>query len=467
MADETLQKADHQVKKRASGSAGLTEDATYFIYESLAQKDTSRARMHLQRLHPADIAELLDQSTSEQRKDIITILGKDLDPEVLVEIEPEVKDEVMDYLGADISAEAIAELDVDDALHVIEDLDKEEQQEILQKISDVEVRAELEEGLSYPENSAGRLMHNIVVSVPSDWTVGQTVDHLRSEEELPDDFHEIYVVDKEHRPVGGISVSRILRTHRNVSVRDIMRKDLRLIAPYMDQEEVAFLFHKYGLVSAPVADEGLKLVGVITADDIVDVIQEEAAEDMLRLGGVSGSGDLFVSFFETVKRRIPWLFVNTLTASMAAAVVSLFTDTISHLVTLAILMPIVASLGGNAGTQALTVIVRAIAMKELKDGNTGRIIRKEMSVALANGFLLALFGYGASFAIFHEPHVSAVFSLAITGNFLMAGTAGALIPITLEKAGIDPAIASGIFLTALTDMTGFFTFLGLATLLLV
>ena len=453
-------------QRRQTGSTSLSPDAVHFIYEALESGDSARALNHLHKLYAPDLAELLNQSTTEQRQQIINLIRKEFKSEMLVDLEPSVKDEVLEFLGAEKSAAAIAELDVDDALYVIEDLDKEEREEILEKISDKEVRAELEEGLSYPEHSAGRLMHNVVVSVPSNWNVGQAIDHLRSAEELPDDFHEIYVVDAEHRPVGGIPVSRALRTHRNIPVKEIMRKDLRLIAPYMDQEEVAYLFRKYGLVSAPVADEGLKLVGVITADDIVDVIQEETAEDLLRMGGITGETDLFDNFFKTVKMRFPWLFVNMLTASVSASVVSLFTGTIEHLVTLAILMPIVASLGGNAGTQALTIIVRALAMKELNTSNAARVLRKEMIVAFMNGIMIALLGGLATFVLFREPLVSMVFTLAIVGNFVMAGTAGALIPVIMEKLKIDPAIASGIFLSALTDMTGFFGFLGLATLFL-
>lgn len=452
--------------KNSTGTTALSPDAIHFIYEALAAGDTPRATNLLKKLYAPDLAELLNQSSHEQREKIIHIVAADFKPETLVDLEAAVREEVMELLGAEKSAEAISELDVDDAVYVIENLPESEKQEILEKIDDEEVREELEEGLSYPEHSAGRLMHNVVVSVPSDWTIGQTVDHLRSAGELPDDFHEIYVVDKEHRPVGGMTVSRVLRTHRNIPVKEIMRKDLRLIAPYMDQEEVAHLFRKYGLVSAPVADEGLKLVGVITADDIVDVIQEETAEDLLRMGGITGESDMFSSFKQTVRARFPWLFINLLTATTAASVVSLFTDTIVHLVTLAILMPIVASLGGNAGTQALTVIVRALAMKELNTSNSIRILRKEMVVALLNGMMIAAIGALASFIVFHDVKVSGVFALAIILNFLMAGTAGAMIPIIMERLKIDPAIASGICLTALTDMTGFFVFLGLASIFL-
>lgn len=454
-----------EVKKSISRTS-LSPDTAHFIYDALAAGDSPRAVNLLKRLYAPDMAELLNQSTKEQRAEIIRLVAADFNPETLVDLEAAVREEVLELLGAEKSAEAISELDVDDAVYVIENLPEQEKQEILENIDDEEVRGELEEGLSYPEHSAGRLMHNVVVSVPSDYSVGQTIDHLRSSGDLPDDFHEIYVVDKEHRPVGGISVSRVLRTHRNVPVREIMRKDLRLIAPYMDQEEVAHLFRKYGLVSAPVADEGLKLVGVITADDIVDVIQEETAEDLLRMGGITGESDMFSNFKQTVKTRFPWLFINMLTAATAASVVSLFTDTIAHLVTLAILMPIVASLGGNAGTQALTVIVRALAMKELNAANAGRSLRKEMMVALLNGVMIALIGGLATLLIFQDLKVSGVFAMAIIANFVMAGTAGAMIPVVMTRLKIDPAVASGICLTALTDMTGFFVFLGLASLIL-
>lgn len=462
MAEETSQTET----ARRSGSALLTPDVTHFIYESLEQGDSPRASSHLRRLHAADLAELLNQSTPEQCRQIVTLLKGEFDPETLVDLEPSIREDVLEILGAERSAEAIAELDVDDAVYVIEDLDKEDRQEILEKISDSEVRAELEEGLSYPENSAGRLMHNVVVSVPSDWNVGQTIDHLRSAGELPDDFHEIYVVDKEHRPVGGVSVSRVLRTHRNIPVRAIMRKDLRLIAPYMDQEEVAHLFRKYALVSAPVADEALKLIGVITADDIVDVVDEEAEEDILHLAGVQGESDLHLSAKESAMHRFPWLFFNLLTGVLSASVVSMFADSIAQLVTLAILMPLVASVGGNAGTQAVAVAVRALATKELTSTNASRVIRKEITVGAMNGLMLAVMCAIISFVVFHEWQLSAVFGIAVIANLIVAGTAGALIPMALERMKVDPAVSSGVFLTALTDMLGFFAFLGLATWLL-
>jgi magnesium transporter len=369
---------------------------------------------------------------------------------------------VIEQLGfADLAA-AIAELDSDDAVWLVDQLDEEEQRRILDALP-TERRTIVEQGLAYPEFSAGRLMQREVVAVPSYWNVGEAIDYLRAAIRLPEEFYDVFVVDPRHRPLGRVGLSRLVRSRRSVRLADIVEGDLQPVPVNADQEEVAFLFRQHDLVSAPVVDGAGRLLGVITIDDVVDVIDEEASEDMLRLAGVAET-DLYRAVLDTMRARATWLLVNLGTAFMAASVIGLFEDTIERVVALAVLMPIVASMGGNAGTQTLTVAVRGLATKELSADNALRIIGKEVLVGLLNGLVFALLVGSAAWLWFKEPMIGIVIGLAMVINLIVAGLAGSLIPLTLERLGVDPAVSSSVFLTTCTDVVGFLAFLGLASI---
>jgi magnesium transporter len=379
---------------------------------------------------------------------------------MLLELDDEILDEVVDQLGVASVARAIARMDSDDALTTNTRLDEARQGQILSAIPNA-LRSLIEEQLAFPEDSAGRLMQREFVAVPAFWTVGQTIDFLRENEGLPDEFYDIFVVDPRHRPLGTVSLSRVLRTKRPVVMSEIMESHPITVPAGMDQEEVAYVVRQQDLVSAPVVDQHGRLIGVITVDDIVDVIDEEAEEDIMHLGGV-GADDLYADVIETGRRRFSWLFLNLVTAVIASAGIALFESTIAQIVVLAVLMPIVASMGGNAGTQTLTVAVRAIAMKELTPANARRIVGKEALVGLLNGTLFAAIVAFGAWAWTGDRHIGLVLAGAMVANLAAAGLAGAAIPLGLARAGVDPALASGVFLTTVTDVVGFCAFLGLA-----
>jgi magnesium transporter len=416
-------------------------------------------------MHAADQADLIEQLTSRNLRRFIAAVRDDLDPEVLSELEETVRDEVIDLLEPREIAAAVAELDTDDAVYVLEDLDASERQAILSSVPDEE-RFELEAGLSYPEDSAGRLMQQDFIAVPTFWTVGQTIDHLREDEGLPDEFYEVFVVDVDMKPQGSIPLNRIMRAKRNVAIRDIMVAEPILIPVETDQEEVAFLFQQYDLISALVVDSDNRLIGSIMVDDIVDVIQEEAEEDIMLLGGV-GDGGIHESTYQTTRDRFIWLFANLGTAILASVVINQFGATIEQMVALAVLMPIVASMGGNAGTQTLTIAVRALGTKELTSSNALRTISREAIVGLINGLLFAII-IGVVAALWFEVEtLGFVIAAAMIINMIVAAMAGILIPLGLSRAGIDPAVASSVFVTTITDVVGFFAFLWLAARYLV
>jgi magnesium transporter len=360
-------------------------------------------------------------------------------------------------------------METDDAVALIEDLDEDEQQAVLEKM-EPDDRAAVEEALSYPEESAGRLMQRDLCAVPEHWNVGQVIDYLRSTKDLPDDFWEVFVVNPGHHPVGTCKLSLILRMPRKTLVSDIMQREQTLIPVDMDQEDVALRFQKYALVSAAVVDDAGRLVGMITVDDVVHIIQEEAGEDVLLLAGVGDEGDINEPIPLTVRRRLFWLIINLGTAIIAASVVSLFQSEIGKYAVLAVLMPIVAGMGGNAGTQTLAVAVRALATNQLTESNTVRAFARELKIALSNGLSLGvLIGSGVAlvFGIIHPvPHgflLGAVMGAAMVINNLAAGLGGILVPVTLDRFRIDPAVSSAVFVTTITDVTGFFSFLGLAS----
>lgn len=442
----------------------LSNEFVERLVDLLERHEISQAELILSELHAADLAHLVDVLPSELRPALMEAIPNAQYPEILVDLDEHVVESVISLLGNEASAEAITQLETDDAVSVIEELGEEEQREILAAIPD-EQRQEVEEGLSYPDSSAGRLMNRKIVLIPEFWTVGDTIDFLRGEEALPNDFYQMFVSDPKHRPVGGVLVSRVIRSPRDSLIRDIMEHDLRVIPAMMDQEEVAHLFRKYALVSAPVVNEEGRMVGVITLDDIVEVIHEESHEDMMRLGGVI-EGDLFSALSETVRHRFPWLLVNLLTAIAASLVIWMFTDTIEAVVALAILMPIVASMGGNAGTQTMTVAVRALATRELSSVNATRVIGKEVLVGAINGLAFAFIAGAATYLWYHDIRLSMVMGIATVVTLTCAGLMGALIPLVMERMKVDPAITSGVFLTTATDMIGFFVFLGVAALVL-
>ncbi len=442
----------------------LTDEFIYEVEDALEAEDAKRLTELLHPLHVADLADLLEYLTRAERHDAIEILGADLDPEVIAYLDPAVREEAIEQLGPRGLARALSALDSDDAVEIFEDLDEDFQRRILSTLPKA-YRTLLEESLNYPEDSAGRLMQRETVAVPSAWTVGETIDHMRESEDLPDDFYDLFIVNPKHRPIGTIPLSRVLRTRRPVRLTEIMDTDLHVLPIEMDQEDVAYQFRQYGLVSAPVVDEAGRLLGVITVDDVVHVIDEEAEEDLMMMGGVTET-DLYSAALDTAKARFSWLVVNLLTAIMASLVIGLFQKSIEKAVALAVLMPIVASMGGNAGTQTLTVAVRSLAMKDLTGANALRFIGKEMLVGAFNGLAFAVLTGTVAWLWFGSPGLGLLMAVAMIVNMLVAGLSGTLIPIGLERVGIDPAIASSVFLTTVTDVIGFFAFLGLAALFL-
>jgi len=445
-------------------SYGISTDLVRAVADALEEGNAAEARNLAVELHEADLADLLETLDREERPQLLEALGDDFDLEVLTYLDDSVRDEIVEELEPRQIASSLAELDSDDAVDIIEDLDEEAQQRVLAALPQAE-RLVLEESLSFPEDSAGRMMQRELLAVPSNWTVGETIDYMRAAKELPDDFYDLYIVDPKHQPVGFVPLSRAMRARRPIKLVDIMSDDMRTIPVDMDQEEVAYLFRQYGMVSAPVVDDGGRLVGVVTVDDVVHIIDEEAEEDLLKLAGVQET-DLYSAVLDTTKSRFTWLLINLFTAVAASVVIAVFEDTLQRIVALAVLMPIVASMGGNAGTQTLTVAVRAIAMRDLSAGNALRFVGKEIIVGLANGFVFAIIAGVLAWFWFDAPMIGVIIGAAMVINLVVAALSGALVPLGLEKLGVDPAVASSVVLTTVTDVIGFFAFLGLATLFL-
>ncbi|WP_066657775.1 MULTISPECIES: magnesium transporter [unclassified Sphingomonas] len=422
--------------------------------------DVETAREKVEPLHPADIADLVELTPADQRQALAAAISGLIDGDVLAEMNDWVREALIEALEPHEVADIAAELDTDDAVAIIEDMEEEDQRAVLRAL-DPDDRAAIEEALSYPEESAGRLMQRELIAVPEHWSVGDVLDFLRGEEELATDFWEIFVVDPAHHPVGTCALSWILRTPRSVSVADVMKREQTLIPVEMDQEEVALIFQKYALISAAVTDDSGRLVGVITVDDIVHIISEEAGEDALLLSG-AGDGDINEPVRDSYIARVRWLIANLFTALVASTIIALFGGAIEQMVALAILMPIVASVGGNAGTQTMAIIVRALATNQLTQSNTMRMVKREIKVALLNGGTIAvLLGLGAG-AVFGNPALGGVIAAAMVINILVAGLAGVLVPVALDRMNQDPAVASSVFVTMVTDSMGFLAFLGLA-----
>jgi magnesium transporter len=455
----------HRPRPRPEDRAGLDQALLRDVLDAIEAEDRSRAAELTAALHVADKADLLEALTTDQRAFLFELWRPAFDPELLPYLDESVRDEIVRKLSRDELVRAIDELDTDDAVYVVEGLEEEERLELLDAVPAPD-RAALQEGLTFEEDSAGRLMQRAVVTAPAYWSVGHVIDYLRATPDLPDDFYEVFVVDPQHRPVGTVRLSRLVRAQRPILLRTIMDAEPRLVQVDTDQEEVAYLFSQYGLTSAAVVDKAGRLVGVITHDDVVEVIAEEAEEDILHLGGV-GDTDFRDPVLKTSRKRFVWLFCNLGTALASSFVVGLFHDTIARIVALAALMPIVAAIGGNAGTQAMTVAVRALATRDLTFANAFRTLRKEVLVALINGVLCALLMGAITWGRFQVWELAAVMAVAMVANLVMAGFAGALIPVALTRLKLDPAPAAGVFVTAITDMVGFFAFLGLASILLI
>jgi magnesium transporter len=441
----------------------IREEYVERVAQAISARDSAMLRELVGDLHQADVGALIEALDSELRPRLVELMGHDFDFSALTEVDDTVREEILEELPAETVAEGVRELDSDDAVTILEDLPKEDQTEILEQLPALE-RVALARSLDYPENSAGRRMQTELIAVAPSWTVGQTIDYMRETPDLPERFWELYVIDPDRRLKGAVALDRLLRTRRPVPIEELVDEELRPVRVTDDQEDVARLFERYDLVSAPVIDESDRLVGVITFDDIVDVIEEEAEEDIRALGGVGREEELSDSVWSIAKGRFPWLFANLLTALLASWVISNFEHALEKMVALAVLMPIVASMGGNAGTQTMTVAVRALATRELSSANAWRIIRRELWVGVLNGLSFALIMGLIASAWFHVPDLGGVIALAMVTVLVAAALGGILVPLILVRLGVDPAVSSGPFVTTITDVVGFFAFLGIATL---
>ncbi len=449
------------VHRFVSEESGVDPELVARLVAALEGGTEEAVRSCVAAAHHADLADLVGLLPRPQRRRFLRILRVDLDPDLLIELDEPLRREMAEVLSPKEMAEAIAGMESDEAVQFLEDLGREEVTDVLREVP-AEERGYIERGLSFPVDSAGRRMQTEVVTVGTDWSVGRTIDFLRDEDDLPEEFFDVFVIDDDRRPVGVISLSRILRSPRPTPMKEIVDETQVIVPADMEQEEVALQFEKYDLSSAAVVDAEGKLLGMITVDDVMEVAREEFEEDVLRLGGV-GEEALSDDVLTIARKRFAWLLVNLGTAVLASLVIGLFGATLEQKVALAILMPIVASMGGNAGTQTLTVTVRALATKELTAFNALRSVRKELIVGALNGALFALLAGGAAALWFGDPLLAGVIGTAMVINMVVAGVAGALLPLGFERAGIDPAVASGVFVTTVTDVVGFFAFLGLAS----
>ena len=429
------------------------------VRESLEASDDARVYELVEPLHPADIADLLELFERDERHQLAAAITDLMTSDVVAELNDFVRDDMMESLPAARVASIAEQLDTDDAVQLIEDLDRDNQRAILAEL-DAEDRHAIESALAYPDETAGRLMNLDFVAVPEHLTVGDLIDFLREDRALPNDFFEIFVVDERHHPVGTCQLSWILRTPRTIPLVDVMKRDQTLIPATLDQEEVGNMFQKYALISAAVVDESGRLVGQMTVDDVVHIIAEEAGEDALLMSG-AGEGDINEPIRDAYYSRVRWLVANLGTALIASLIIAAFGAAIEQLVALAVLMPIVASIGGNAGTQTMAVTVRAIAMNQLTRSNTGRILLREMRVAMLNGATIALL-IGLATGLIFTPLLGLVIAAAMVINVIIAGLAGVLVPVIFDRLDTDPAVASSVFVTMITDSMGFFAFLGLA-----
>ena len=457
MSEEILEQDDDE-------AFGVTDRLVAEVLEAVETADADAVEALLEPLHAADIAHLIEQIDARDRRDLLTVWKGGMDGEILSELDESLREEIIESLAPSELAEAVRELESDDVVDLVEYLDEEHQEQVLDALEAGD-RVAVEKALAYPEESAGRHMQSEVVRVPEHWTVGEAIDFLRSDIDLPDQFYHVITVDPRMKPVGYVTLGRVLSSKRNMKLHDICEDSFRTFHVEDAAAAEAHAFNHYHLISAPVVDDDDRLVGVITIDDAMTLLDEEHEEDILRLAGV-GEGSLSDTVLETARQRLPWLAVNLVTAIIASGVIALFEDAISGLVALAVLMPIVASMGGNAGTQSLTVAVRAIATRDLTASNVWRVIRREALVGLVNGVIFAVIMGAIGYAWFGTPLLGAVIAVAMVINLVVAGLAGTMVPVMLEKFGVDPALASGAFVTTVTDVVGFFAFLGLAATVL-
>jgi len=439
----------------------FNKDFINLFNEKIKSKDVQFINQTLKDLHPADVANLIENLPPDTREKLIEIEAFNIEAEIFIEINESIQAEVLLLLSVESIAKILHKLESDNALQILEKLEENKKKKVLDKLLPKD-RFLLEEGLSYPEDSAARIMQREFTAVPSNWTVGQTIDYLRENKELPKEFLEIFIIDNDFKPIGTVPSSRVLRAPRDSKMNSIMRKVPVLISANMDKEEVGHTFESYNLVSAGVVNKNNKLVGMITADDVVTVVQEEAEEDVLRLAGV-GDEEITDSVAIKTKRRFNWLLLNLFTALIATWVISRFGATIEQMVALAFLMPIVASMGGNAGMQTLAVTIRAIAKKELSSGNFFTVVTKEFIIGVLNGIIFAIITGVIVQFWFKEVNLSILIAVSMTLNMIVAGLFGILVPVSLKKFNIDPAIASSVFVTTITDVIGFLSFLGIGS----
>lgn len=440
------------------------EDILLPLLVALKEEDFKSLSKMLEKQHPSDIAELLNLCDPSDRERIIAVLG-DVDSEILTYLDPDVKREVAQLLGVEESAKAIDKLETDDAVQFVEDLPQEKREQILEELS-TEKRLEVEDSLSYPQDSAGRLANKDFVAIAKKSNVGDLIDFLRSSKDLPQDFYTIFVLDDEGRPTHFVPLSRVMRNTRDKKIKDLMEQVEHPIPGMVDQEEVANIFQKYNVISAPVVDPEGKMIGVITVDDITYVIEEEAKEDMMALAGLSSGSDISSSSFRKFRGRSPWLLINLFAAILSTFVVSNFEAVIQQFVALAALMPVVSALSGNVGSQTLTVTVRAIAAQDLTFTNYVKVLRKEISASVMNGLLVGALAFTISFLIFGNIQISMLMYTSFVVTFIVGVIVGSLVPLLMQRFGYDPAVASPVFVTASTDLVSFFFFLGTATIFL-
>jgi magnesium transporter len=455
---------DQSAETQTEGRYGLDRRTVSAILQAVEAQDATRLTTLMEPLHAADIADLLEQIDRDDRRALIQLYGMEFDGDILSELDESIREDVISLLTPQVLADAVRDLDSDDVVDLLEDLDAPQQDAILDALEDAD-RVAVQQAMTYPEYSAGRLMQREVVMAPEHWTVGEAIDHLRNSDDLPDQFYHVVLVDPRLHPVGNVTLGKIMRSRREVALRDITEEVFHTIPVTQYDGDVAYAFNQYHLISAPVVDEDGRLVGIITIDDAMAVLDEEHEEDYLKLAGV-GETNLGDKVWATAKSRFPWLLINLVTANVAASVISQFEATIQQIVLLAILMPIVASMGGNAGTQSLAVAVRALATRDLTSSNALRVVRREALVGVLNGVAFGVIMGGVVALWFGEPMIGAVIATALLLTLIGAAVGGVLIPLGLERMGIDPAVASGPFVTTVTDIVGFFVFLGIATMVL-
>ena len=457
---QPVDEADQQRREIYGDNGAVLASFIAQVGAAIAEGDAAALGREIGGLHQSEMGDLLESLAPEQRRALVELMGPDFDFTALTEVDDAIRMDIVGHLPNARIAQAVQELDSDDAVYILEDLEEQDQEEILASLPFTE-RIRLRRSLDYPDETAGRRMQTEFVAVPPFWTVGQTIDYMREDHNLPDTFSQVFVVEPSFRLRGAVDLDRILRSNRATRIEDIMRETRHAIPARMDQEDAAQLFQQYDLLSAAVVDENERLVGVLTIDDVVDMMQQEAEEDLMRMGGV-GDEELSDTVMTTSRSRVPWLAVNLVTAFLAASVIGLFDGTIEKIVALAVLMPIVAGMGGNAGSQTMTVTVRALATRDLDIYNAGRIIRRELGVGFLNGAIFAsLIGIVAGLW-FQNVQIGVIIAIAMVINMVVAALAGILIPLVLDRLKADPAVASAVFVTAVTDVVGFFAFLGIA-----